>query len=446
MVILQEQKDLIRLYEEKIFKNYKNAKRYSSNRFDYLDHISKQEEHDKVRELWFNKKTKKIVGMRNNRYGIMQMPLTDKFIYRLRWDKRHSHFLYFMSYEGLEATYKSKLGIYWRQYTYPYLSINNKGYTIFKGKVERRPNYLSLKNWQHLYNMLPYINDRDGFTGKGSITKSLMYYHIPKRWVLDLDKIQHYPISNKDARKCDTIKEAVSTMVGYNISNRLIDKVGASGAMMMGVLLPENQISLASQTLYEHDGVKKNFKAMQMLSGMIGMRLQKRGLDSLTIYDYVKMSFKTGQKINLNIGRTSLLRDHNNLSNQFQIGKIGKVKTVKKYMDVFSYYNGDIELINDADRLVAEGKNMGHCVASYGNSINRGTSSIWHTEYDGSPYTIEVGLNGSLYANQIKGRFNANPPQELVEKINFALMQYAKDIDVPCKPKHLINQEEDFFF
>jgi hypothetical protein len=81
---------------------------------------------------------------------------------------------------------------------------------------------------------------------------------------------------------------------------------------------------------------------------------------------------------------------------------------------------------------------MHHCVASYAHTINAGGCSIWRTEWDNKPYTIEVGLNATGYRlGQIKGVCNAGAPHELKKTIHDHLLGK----DTP-EELHILSQEE----
>ena len=62
---------------------------------------------------------------------------------------------------------------------------------------------------------------------------------------------------------------------------------------------------------------------------------------------------------------------------------------------------------------------MNHCVGSYIENVRRGTSYIFHIDYDDKPYTCELKItkNGETIINQIKGAYNSTAPKSLRNKI-----------------------------
>lgn len=79
----------------------------------------------------------------------------------------------------------------------------------------------------------------------------------------------------------------------------------------------------------------------------------------------------------------------------------------------------NINVLNSPGLLKKEGIEMNHCVGSYIENVRRGTSYIFHIDYDDKPYTCELKItkNGETIINQIKGAYNSTAPKSLRNKI-----------------------------
>lgn len=79
----------------------------------------------------------------------------------------------------------------------------------------------------------------------------------------------------------------------------------------------------------------------------------------------------------------------------------------------------NIQVLNSPGLLKKEGIEMHHCVGSYVEDVRRGTSYIFHINYNDKPYTCELKItkNGKTIINQIKGAYNSTAPRSLRNKI-----------------------------
>lgn len=79
----------------------------------------------------------------------------------------------------------------------------------------------------------------------------------------------------------------------------------------------------------------------------------------------------------------------------------------------------NIQVLNSPGLLKKEGIEMHHCVGSYIEDVRRGTSYIFHIDYNDKAYTCELKINknGKIIINQIKGVYNSTAPRSLRNKI-----------------------------
>lgn len=140
------------------------------------------------------------------------------------------------------------------------------------------------------------------------------------------------------------------------------------------------------------------------------------------VRDYIRILVSLDKKINLNIRSMKRLRlEHDELARKVVSSKIPKIKVHRSYPVINSAEGFTIERIEDKNRLVAESDIQNHCVKTYASQINKGTCCIYSflDRTDGRRYTLEIQMHKNPDAkeqvfvlNQIRGKFNSNPPNE----------------------------------
>lgn len=98
--------------------------------------------------------------------------------------------------------------------------------------------------------------------------------------------------------------------------------------------------------------------------------------------------------------------------------------------DVLLASDLNVKVLNSTYMLKNEGWTMHHCVGGYTHSVRAGHSYIVHLTYNDVPYTLELVrqrvttdengmtvLEPCIAINQIHGRYNAEAPKELVDRI-----------------------------
>lgn len=134
----------------------------------------------------------------------------------------------------------------------------------------------------------------------------------------------------------------------------------------------------------------------------------------------LRRSFKKIRDIHVKMQQERIEREMcNNKNYQVKIPKKSVFQKLRRKLPK------DFEWITDTKRLVNEGINMNHCVASYAPYISNDTSAIYHlcyhkkgSDYDGRPYTIEFCNNkGCYYINQIQSPYDRGCPDEVREYV-----------------------------
>ena len=129
----------------------------------------------------------------------------------------------------------------------------------------------------------------------------------------------------------------------------------------------------------------------------------------IQIRDYIKMCRENKKKIKISFRSIkTLVREHNiEISlldtgrNTLKVPKNSKFKPLRKLLPK------EFVWIKNKKRLILEGREQGHCVASYADYITKDYCAIYSVVYEGIRYTIEICLdkNGSYYINQCQSKF-----------------------------------------
>lgn len=78
---------------------------------------------------------------------------------------------------------------------------------------------------------------------------------------------------------------------------------------------------------------------------------------------------------------------------------------------------GGIVYLSTQQDVVSEGRQMRHCIASYSSRIAEGQYSVYHYQVE-SALTIGISAqNGQLRLDDVRGRSNASPDADALEKI-----------------------------
>jgi hypothetical protein len=135
----------------------------------------------------------------------------------------------------------------------------------------------------------------------------------------------------------------------------------------------------------------------------------------------------------LSLKITSLKRwqeEHQRKSRLRMLKGVANIKTADVYRNALEGLEYEYELINDKERLIQESLEMSHCVATYANKINSGQCGIFSIMYEGNRYTLEVCKSDEsmLYANQLKGKYNALAPHKLEHDIKNLLIRMLQTV------------------
>lgn len=165
---------------------------------------------------------------------------------------------------------------------------------------------------------------------------------------------------------------------------------------------------------------RKKFKALDLYYFYLLKTIQLRGEeykynDESILKDCAKLIYETKSMINLKIQSFQRLRqEHNVLIDKLNASKIPKSKKLKihqSFMDLKLPKN--FILLKTERELFLQGEKQNNCVYTRKDKVNRGTSAIYHLNYQGD-YTLEISKRKEKFIlYEMKGKHNAEPTEEI---------------------------------
>ncbi|HDX6242645.1 TPA: PcfJ domain-containing protein, partial [Campylobacter fetus subsp. venerealis] len=142
------------------------------------------------------------------------------------------------------------------------------------------------------------------------------------------------------------------------------------------------------------------------------------------IRDYVNMATTQEGNINLKIKSFKRLRaEHDRLMLNIRIEKAPEVKISDENSFLKLKLPCDIKMLTTKKEIVEESIANHNCVASYIQRVNAQKCFICSLRRDNERYTIEIRRQrNKFYLAQIKGFSNSEPPNEIVEYVNNAIL------------------------
>jgi hypothetical protein len=146
--------------------------------------------------------------------------------------------------------------------------------------------------------------------------------------------------------------------------------------------------------------------------------------DIYALIDYMKVAIVLKD---INLKRTSVggyIKEHDRLyppAAEKQQKKLGAIKIPKNSPYRKLLPPDRYRLLESAGAIIAEGMIQNHCVGMYCDDVRDGKCAIYTTMYAENRYTIEIRKTGKnkkteYRVNQIRGRYNNTPPEELVNE------------------------------
>lgn len=144
------------------------------------------------------------------------------------------------------------------------------------------------------------------------------------------------------------------------------------------------------------------------------------------LVDYSKMSLKLGSKLKLKYSKnTSFKKLHDNILDEYNEQQTKKIIRNNKNLCLpKDCILANLKLsskyipINNINLLLMEAELQHHCILTRVDSIRKGKSSCYTTNYLGNKYSFEVCINNRrIFLKELKGRYNQAAPEKLKTEI-----------------------------
>jgi len=402
--------------------------------------------------------------------------------YFLRYSKKFHKLEYFMCVHGL-VNNKKKTKLFIRHKKHKYFTINEKNYVLIYNRMS--PRYISNKNAAFLRPIMPYLYNYN--TAKNKFSKYDNYLNsINRRLVSIHQKSKIY--NDENFLKCIADLKNVKNTVMLNTNNIdellykitngkpvpkiLIDKFPKSELIYLYSLVNYEEVDKIIKFLYENLEIYNQQESDEKIKSIqfdyetdYKLHIHQIILDYLTvrfeirkpdyskkqfinsdssnyqwsiIADYLSMCSTQNLKLNLKIkSYNRLVQEHDRISFSISAANIPEIKPHRKYPQINSEGNFEIEKIIDKKRLLVESEIQKHCVKTYSHSINSGRCCIYSflDKRDKKRYTLEIQkkYNESkelvFFLNQIRGKFNAAPSHDILFEVYGILLRNKVYID-----------------
>jgi hypothetical protein len=413
---------------------------------------------------------KDINEIRNIFHNDLNLGKTEYF---LRYSKKYKKLEYYSNTSSIRPVKKRNM-CFVQHRKYNFFSINEKNYVLFY--VGRSPRYVSNKNAIFLRPALSYnfnnLNRKEYESFLMSLNRRLVSIHQKTKIYNDQNFIKVAldlkDIKNKSMFNTKNIDELLSNITkGKSIPRILVDKFSKSEIAYLYNLINYEEVDKIIKFLYENIDEYKNIVKNSSYESniihhiVIDYLCKKFGLfddknfEKSIILDYVRMCSMQGVKLNLKIkSYKRLVQEHDELAFKISVKDIPEIKVNKKYPVIKSENSFEIEKIVDKKRLIIESEIQKHCVKTYSGSINSGKCCIYSflDKRDNTRYTLEIkkkydgSKNLVFFLNQIRGKFNANPPEYVLHEVYQILIKnkiYPSIIEANKDHKVLLDDIKD---
>ena len=142
------------------------------------------------------------------------------------------------------------------------------------------------------------------------------------------------------------------------------------------------------------------------------------------VKDYVKICRMAGKKVNFRFNSARKLKEaHDDVTIFYMNKSVPEIKIPQNsvFNQLRKQLPDDFEWIKNRKRIIKEGTDMHHCVASYAEKINKDKCAIYSFVYkDKKRYTIEFiyTKNNRYSIRQIQGMCDRGRPEEVSEYVN----------------------------
>ena len=233
--------------------------------------------------------------------------------------------------------------------------------------------------------------------------------------------VDYHPVTNGELSQMTSMEDFIAHFTGEGtVVPRRLSVVFHPGELLKLVqLVPGEYLNALSNTLKnEYVPTDKPPTVEKVLLAYYKKRIQDA--DSYlfrVVFSYVKTCRYLGEKVNMQ------LRSSQRIQNERE--RVWRGRELKRNPEIHTrrnlviqsgtYGHISLKLINSRSGLRRESELMHNCVSDYACDINAGLCAIYHVDYLGAGYTLEVQRNakGRLIIAQIKGCANKDAPKKL---------------------------------
>jgi hypothetical protein len=285
-----------------------------------------------------------------------------------------------------------------------------------------------------------------------------------KEWVMDLSPEDSHLITNKNARKANSLEEAIEFECGAKPAKMLLKTFETHSVIGLYKLINPNKIHDITNFLKRNRGqikelIKDSYEESHRLLLYYYFLTKDNRCEKSTVMDYLRMLQEEGNKVNLNIrSYKTLKRNHDALSAKILARRMKKTKkkrlrVSKVYPEIKSLPEMKVEQIRSVKRLDEESAILHHCVHGYDQQINRGDCCIYSVVHNDQRYTLQINAskvldkdkNGVTFpktdengehvyemrVSQLKGKYNCDAPESI-----------RKSLELMCKNHDIIPFEK----
>lgn len=162
------------------------------------------------------------------------------------------------------------------------------------------------------------------------------------------------------------------------------------------------------------------------------------------VHEHLRLYAKMGLKPRLFYKtELSLGNDHANIADRVALRDLHDFTVHEVYPETLEAPPLKVKRINSREDLVKEGREMKHCVASYGNAIDSGRCAIYSLEFKEERATLELCYTSKGFSmRQLRTTYNKPVSQEFRTKVESAI----KQLPLPHNPPKKTALHNDTFF
>jgi hypothetical protein len=269
--------------------------------------------------------------------------------------------------------------------------------------------------------MVRSISLSNYFTIKDHQVAQLIMMNRPgMQWIQELP-LGFYPISNSQLKDIDSLEDFLAIFTGKDrvIPNRLKQALSATDLLTLIKIVPGEYLNAVAATLKKTPTLKNDEYVLDHLLWAFYQESIKG--DGKVRYNAVRSYIAScrglGKKLNMRIKSVKRLEEEQEkLIAKRQLDRAPKFGTSSKLiLRQLDHGEVQIELIKNKKRLGQEAARMNNCVTDYAQEITDGECAIYHVQYRGRPYTMEVmhGPKKTLRLGEVAGLSNRKAPARL---------------------------------